>query len=66
MTMHPIAPMAINVRLIGNSADVLKEHLRQVLDGNYKSASCPALWDGRAAERIAEILANLTVPAGSA
>lgn len=44
--------------LIGSSADELKRQLRAVLDGNYKQGQCPGLWDGRAAERIAEILAN--------
>ena len=32
--------------------------LQAVLDGTYKRGRRPALWDGRAAERIAAVLVN--------
>ena len=32
--------------------------LTAVLAGDYKKGRCPDLWDGRAAERIAKVLAN--------
>ncbi len=44
--------------LIGNSADQLRELLTQVLRGNYKLGKCPALWDGKAAVRIVDLLAS--------
>ena len=44
--------------LIGSDPDKLRYHLIEVLDGTYKQGSCPDLWDGRAAERIAELLAR--------
>ncbi len=43
--------------LIGSSAETLREQLELVLSGQYKQGSCPELWDGKAAERIAEVLA---------
>lgn len=46
--------------LIGNSAEQLRELLHQVLAGRYKSGRCPKLWDGRAAERIVELLLSST------
>ena len=57
-TERPVTVDEGTSTLIGNSAELLKKHLRQVLDGQYKAGSCPALWDGRAAERIAEILSK--------
>ena len=42
--------------LIGNDPDKLRAHLEHVLDGTYKQGSCPELWDGKAAERIAGVL----------
>ena len=42
--------------LIGNSAEQLRELLKQVLHGNYKLGKCPALWDGKAASRIVDLL----------
>lgn len=42
--------------LIGNSIERLSEHMEQVLAGKYKVGRCPALWDGKAANRIVELL----------
>jgi UDP-N-acetylglucosamine 2-epimerase (non-hydrolysing) len=42
--------------LIGNSAEKLKMHLQQVLNGDYKIGQCPELWDGNAAKRIVDVL----------
>lgn len=44
--------------LIGSSAEDLKKHLREVIDGTYKAGKCPELWDGKASDRIVKILAN--------
>jgi UDP-N-acetylglucosamine 2-epimerase (non-hydrolysing) len=44
--------------LVGSDADKLRQCLRDVLNGNYKAGTCPELWDGHAAERIAHVLVN--------
>ncbi len=43
--------------LVGNDREQLKRGFTAVLDGTYKQSEVPKFWDGRAAERIAEILA---------
>lgn len=44
--------------LVGNDAALLRQLLEAVLDGTYKAGHCPDLWDGKAAERIAAIIAG--------
>ena len=41
---------------IGSDPDILRRNLLAVLNGKYKPGKCPELWDGHAAERIAELL----------
>ncbi len=55
-TERPITVLEGTSTLIGNDAAKLREHLRQVLTGTYKTGCCPPLWDGRAAERIAAVI----------
>ena len=57
-TERPITVDEGTSTLVGNDADALREHLGGILDDRYKRGRCPALWDGRAAERIAAILAS--------
>ncbi len=57
-TERPITVEQGTSTLIGNSAEALKTHLRQILDGDYKTGRCPELWDGQASQRIVKILAN--------
>ncbi len=42
--------------LIGEDLDVLRREWRAVLGGRAKRGTIPELWDGRAAERIADLL----------
>ena len=56
-TERPVTVDEGTSTLIGGSAGRLRECLQQVLDGNYKRGHCPELWDGKAAERIARVLA---------
>jgi len=42
--------------LIGNDMNKFREELAKILSGRAKKGSVPPLWDGRAGERIAEIL----------
>lgn len=57
-TERPITVSQGTSVLIGNDTDYLKQCLRQVIDGTYKHGTCPELWDGKAAERIATIISN--------
>ena len=42
--------------LVGRDPESLRRHARSVLDGDAKRGKVPALWDGRAAQRIADVL----------
>jgi UDP-N-acetylglucosamine 2-epimerase (non-hydrolysing) len=42
--------------LVGQDSNRLREEARRVLRGDAKKGTIPPLWDGRASERIAEIL----------
>lgn len=55
-TERPVTVTDGTSTLIGNDAEKLQQYLQQVLDGTYKQGKCPALWDGEAAPRIADIL----------
>jgi UDP-N-acetylglucosamine 2-epimerase (non-hydrolysing) len=56
-TERPITVELGTSTLVGNDSAKLGECLQQVIDGRYKRGRCPELWDGKAAERIAKILA---------
>jgi UDP-N-acetylglucosamine 2-epimerase (non-hydrolysing) len=56
-TERPATVVEGTSTLVGSDPVALKRSLRAVLDGTYKQGRCPALWDGKAAPRIAEILA---------
>ena len=59
-TERPITVEMGTSTLVGNSADQLNMYLQQVVSGTYKEGRSPELWDGRAAERIAEIIVERT------
>lgn len=42
--------------LIGDDMDLLRSSLEKVMQGDWKSGGIPEKWDGRAGQRIAEIL----------
>jgi len=44
--------------LVRNNSQRLVEEAFKILDGGGKKGECPELWDGKAAERIVEILAG--------
>jgi UDP-N-acetylglucosamine 2-epimerase (non-hydrolysing) len=46
--------------LIGRDWQLLRKHFHEALDGRPKEAGRPPLWDGKASERIAEILSRQT------
>ncbi|MHB0956099.1 MAG: non-hydrolyzing UDP-N-acetylglucosamine 2-epimerase [Pirellulaceae bacterium] len=57
-TERPITVDVGTSTLIGSDAQKLRECLGQVLSGNYKVGTCPELWDGKAAQRIAKVIAK--------
>ncbi len=57
-TERPITVTQGTSTLIGNDSILLKKHLNEILDNQYKCGSCPELWDGKASERIAQILCS--------
>ena len=59
-TERPITCSEGTSTLISNSAELLLRNLRAVLDGTYKQGRCPKLWDGKAAERIVDILKSVS------
>lgn len=56
-TERPVTVDEGTSTLVGSDPVRLRECLQAVLAGTYKQGRCPAIWDGRAAERIAAILA---------
>jgi UDP-N-acetylglucosamine 2-epimerase (non-hydrolysing) len=55
-TERPVTiTMGTNV-LIGNDQELLNSELSKIVEGKAKKGSIPPLWDGRAGERIAEVL----------
>jgi len=55
-TERPVTVEQGTSTLVGNDPSKLRSSLAAVLDGTYKQGSCPELWDGHAAERIARLL----------
>lgn len=43
--------------LVGDDTAALQKEMSKILAGNAKSGTIPPLWDGRASERIADVLA---------
>jgi len=56
-TERPITVDEGTSTLVGGDPIALRDCLQSVLNGRYKQGRCPALWDGQAAVRIAEIFA---------
>lgn len=60
-TERPITvEMGTNI-LVGRNADRLRYEVNRIVSGNGKLGRIPPLWDGRAGERIAEVLCNAAV-----
>jgi len=59
-TERPITVTCGTNILVGRDVERLRSEARAILGGNAKRGSVPELWDGRAAERIANILERLS------
>jgi UDP-N-acetylglucosamine 2-epimerase (non-hydrolysing) len=57
-TDRPITVRLGTNQLIGRRMDCLKAHIANVLSGRAKRGTIPPLWDGQAAERIADHVAG--------
>ena len=57
-TERPVTVEVGTNQLIGTDLDLVKEAALKVLNGEKKTGTIPELWDGRAAERIVEILVS--------
>ena len=58
-TERPITVSLGTNLLVGNDLGRLKTEVFKVLDGNGKVGGIPPLWDGRAGERVADVLQRL-------
>jgi UDP-N-acetylglucosamine 2-epimerase (non-hydrolysing) len=45
--------------LVSFDVEILKQHIDAILEGNYKKGQVPELWDGKATERILDVIASL-------
>jgi len=55
-TERPITVTEGTNILVGSDPAVILREARAILKGNSKAGRCPALWDGHAAKRIADLL----------
>lgn len=58
-TERPITVIVGTNTLVGQDSEKLAQELALILDGKAKPGAIPPLWDGRAAERIADVLQRL-------
>ena len=55
-TERPVTVTIGTNQLLGSDTDKLQREVERVLEGNGKKGRVPELWDGRAGERIADLL----------
>jgi len=63
-TERPVTVSQGTSTLVGNDPAKLRAGLQAILGGTYKQGTCPELWDGHAAERIAQVLVDSTAATG--
>jgi UDP-N-acetylglucosamine 2-epimerase (non-hydrolysing) len=66
-TERPITCEVGTNRVVGNRPDDILRHAREVLNGGVAPRQIPERWDGKAADRIVQILAEIDragAPAG--
>jgi UDP-N-acetylglucosamine 2-epimerase (non-hydrolysing) len=57
-TERPVTMDVGTNQLCGTDLDFVAKKANEIIEGNIKHGQIPDLWDGKAAERIAEILVN--------
>jgi UDP-N-acetylglucosamine 2-epimerase (non-hydrolysing) len=55
-TERPVTISCGTNKLVGDDLSLLESELIRIVSGERKRGSVPPLWDGHAAERIADIL----------
>ena len=61
-TERPVTvDMGTNI-LVGQDRRLLDSELTKILEGGAKKGSIPPLWDGRASERIVQVLSEYFAP----
>ena len=58
-TERPVTVEIGTNTLVGTDMEKVKENVNKILHGKYKEGQIPELWDGKASERITEILENV-------
>jgi UDP-N-acetylglucosamine 2-epimerase (non-hydrolysing) len=56
-TERPVTVTIGTNTLVGSDMQLLKSNLQEILAGREKKGQIPPLWDGRAGERVADLLA---------
>ncbi len=64
-TERPITETVGTNFLVGRDMGLLRKELQNVVDGKRKLGQVPPLWDGRAAERIADIVVSASEEFGA-
>jgi UDP-N-acetylglucosamine 2-epimerase (non-hydrolysing) len=59
-TERPITVTQGTNKLVGQNMDLLRTEVTHILTGNRKQGQIPPLWDGRASERIADLVLAAT------
>jgi UDP-N-acetylglucosamine 2-epimerase (non-hydrolysing) len=57
-TERPVTTILGTNVLVGRSMERLRHELKRILGGDRRPSSVPPLWDGRAAERVADAVVN--------
>ncbi len=58
-TERPVTVEIGTNTIVGTDMEKVKENVNIILHGKYKEGQIPELWDGKASERITEILENI-------
>ncbi|HRI61939.1 MAG TPA: UDP-N-acetylglucosamine 2-epimerase (non-hydrolyzing) [Saprospiraceae bacterium] len=60
-TERPVTiDLGTNELILKPGTNTIRQKIRQILSGQWKTGTKPALWDGQSARRIAEILINIS------
>jgi|GEM_PF-4032998 len=51
-----MSPLSSTNIVVGQNMAKLQDQVSTILDGNAKKGKIPPLWDGKASERIADII----------
>jgi UDP-N-acetylglucosamine 2-epimerase (non-hydrolysing) len=62
-TERPITIEQGTNELVGTDPDALRQQFARILQGDWKQGARPPLWDGRASERIVDVLVEQAVTA---